>query len=248
MARGGARGVRVDQLVSATRRGPRRASTWYGCDSPLQWRAHRSSRGPAEIDSMVPSAATQSSDKVLGDRPPSTAAMIAGHASSVESNRPSTLFDGISRSAYPTAPSMRISTFSPGFRMKGLGAAVLQSIELVSGRSSSSISGARALAAFVFTAFALRGAPCGDDPRPRAALRRYHEQEPTSIGKADHPESIVRPSGIRRPPRQGRFGDRHGLFERDPVLGHVDTRLLRIPAVPRHHGTVGAGAYPGLNA
>ena len=70
-----------------------------------------------------PSAATQSSDIVRGDRPPSTVAMIAGHA--LERRRepaeaPCSM--GSAASAYPTAPSMQISVFSPGCRRYRLGA------------------------------------------------------------------------------------------------------------------------------
>ena len=139
----------------------------YGWDPPLFSRAQRSSRGPAEIDPKLASAKTQSSDKVRGDRPPSTVEMIAGHASSVESNRPRILFEGISRSWYATAPSIQISVFSPGLRARRPTSALLQSRPLTSGIKNSS-SGS----SFVRMSFALRGAPCGDDSAQSSATRR----------------------------------------------------------------------------
>ena len=167
---------------SATRRPvAERARPEYATGSPLLARAHRSSRGPAEMLPPLPSAPFQSSDRVLGERPPSTVAMITGHASSVESNRARILFEGISRSEYPIAPSMRISVFSPGDFANRLGRVPLEKSNSGISRSASSPE--------VFIAFALRGAPCGDDPRPRAAFRGYHDDDPSQRRPADrlHP-------------------------------------------------------------
>jgi hypothetical protein len=63
-------------------------------------------------------------------------------------NHPMILFDGINRSRYSMAPSTRISIFSPG-----------------AGPYGSLSRGALSLSAD--TSLALRGAPCGDDPRLR---------------------------------------------------------------------------------
>jgi hypothetical protein len=88
-----------------------------------------------------------------GDRPVSTAATTAGQASWVDANRPRILFDGVSRSEYPTAPSMTIPK---------------PSLEGLAGRSASLpalalLVGAERALVFVCISFALRGAPCGDD-------------------------------------------------------------------------------------
>jgi hypothetical protein len=175
----------------------------YGFGSPLFHRAHISSRGPAEIMVSVPLAMMASRASVRGDRPPTTVAMISGQASSVVSNRASTLFDGINRSWYPTAPSRKNSLFSPGFRGWRLPSALLQSRWLVSGRSSSGAERALPLSTFVLTSFALRGAPCGDDPRPRAALGGYHEEKPSKRGRPDDPIAFlfVGMCPIRKPVR-----------------------------------------------
>ena len=69
---------------SATRRGSAPHRSAYGFGSPLLYRAHISRRGPADTLAAVPSAMMASSASVRGDRPPSTAAMIAGHASRVD--------------------------------------------------------------------------------------------------------------------------------------------------------------------
>jgi hypothetical protein len=127
---------------------------------------------------------------------------------------------------------------------------LLQSRWLVSGRSSSGSERALDSPTFVCTSFALRGAPCGDDSRPRTALRRYHDQESPERGRPNNPETfvVVGVGPIRKPPSQIAAGNGLRLFERHPVLGQVDTRLLQFPGVPRHLGTVGSGPYPGLIA
>jgi hypothetical protein len=116
------------------------------------------------------------------------AAMIAGQASRVDEKRARILFDGMRRSWYPTAPSMWISVFSPGLRANGFGfdSTIEKSI---SGMKSSSLG-----SGFVFRMFALRGAPCGDDPRPRARRRDYHDQQ----------SALRRPGGETDPILRGR--------------------------------------------
>jgi len=152
------------------RRFGRRARFAYEWGSPLLCLAHRSSRGPAEILPPLPFKPFQSSESVRGDRPPSTVAMMAGQASSVDPKRARILLDGMSRREYPTAPSIQISVFSPGLRARGLGSHSPRekSISGIS-RSGSSIDEG--------IAFALRGAPCGDDSRPWAARGDYHDQQ-----------------------------------------------------------------------
>ncbi len=163
-----------DQAPSSATRLPgcRRARISYGWGSPLFRRAQPSSRGPAEMLPPLPSAPFQSRDRVRGDRPPSTVAMITGQASSVESNRARILLEGISLNEYPTAPSMQISVFSPGAFAYLPISAWLQSKPLTSGMKNSS-SGS----SFVRMSFALRGAPCGNDSRLGTALGRYHDEQ-----------------------------------------------------------------------
>jgi len=165
----------------------------FGWGPPFASLANRSNRGPADTVKVQPLTSTMSSDNVRGDRPPSTAAMTTGQASSVDWNRARTLLDGISRSWYPTAPSMKISTFSPGLRVRRPTSARLQSTWLVSGRMSSASTRIGWSAFFVFTAFALRGAPCGNDARPPAAFGRYHEKQSTSDRVSDGLRAMLRP-------------------------------------------------------
>ena len=225
---------------SATRRpGVRGRRAGYANSSPLLWRAQPSSLGPAEMLPLVPSALFQSRDKVRGDRPASTVAMIAGQASSVESKRARILFEGISRSEYPTAPSMQISVFSPGLRRNRLGRAGM--VKSISGMSRSS-------SVDVFMAFALRGAPCGDDPRPWTARRGYHDDHLVHSRVTDRPNSGL----AERVPDIGTFlapisGEHLGRFcERDTMFAQVRFRFCLIPFVPRHRETVATGPYPSL--
>ena len=127
------------QAVSAIRRAARVARAPYVIGSPLLRRAQRRSRGPADTDLDRPAESSQSSDNVRGERPPSIVAMITGQASSVVANRARTLLDGISLRAYPTAPSMQISAFSPGLRANGFGSVGLEKSNSGISRSGSSI-------------------------------------------------------------------------------------------------------------
>ncbi len=211
----------------------------YGSDLPLLRRAKPSSLGPAEILPLLPSAAFQSRDSVLGDRPLSMVAMIAGQASSVDLNRARILLEGISRSEYPIAPSMQISVFSPGFLAKRFGShGVPGSISGIS-RSSS---------VDVFISFALRGAPCGDDPRPRAVRRGYHDDHEALRGVPDGAGAVLRDrmSEIRPLVRPTGLEDFLGFLERYSVLASIHFRLDRIPVQPRHRETIGIDAYQGL--
>ena len=236
---------RASQAAPSATRLPecRGARLGYGWGSPLLTRANPSRRGPAEMLSLRPSARSASSDRVRGERPPSTVAMITGHASRVDSNLARILFEGISLSEYPIAPSMQISVFSPGTLAYRPTWASLQSNPLTSGMKNSS-SGS----SFVRMSFALRGAPCGDDSRLRAALGHYHDEERTSAGVPHEHEPIVVAIMTHVRPDSSVWIeiDRRRVVERHLVLRQVDTRLLQIPVVPRHRRTVATGPYPRL--
>ncbi len=227
----------ASQAVSATRRGDADARSGYGLGSPLLKRAQCSSRGPAEMEPVRPSAAIQSSDNVRGDRPPSTVAMMTGHAARVDSKRASTLFEGISRSEYPTAPSMPISIFSPGFRRNRLGTALV--------KSNSGISRSSSASSFVFMSFALHGAPCGDDPRPWARKRDYHDQKSTSRrpGRDLDPRISVRMIDVSFLECERAEKGLLSFNERDSVHAGIDRLLGLVPVVSRHPGTLVADLY-----
>ena len=228
--------------ASAMRRPAARVREAYGWGSPSLSRAHRSRRGPAEIDLVRPSPETQSSDRVRGDLPPSTVEMIAGQASRVDANRASTLLDGMRRSRYSTAPSMQISVFSPGLLANRLGRATLQSISISGMKNSSSGS------SFVRMLFALRGAPCGDDSPAGGRNGHYHDEQ--SPGR--------RPSSDSQPVFRSRVFDVRlfdskrvhdgfiGFFEGHSVAPKVPFGLGRVPVKLRHRGTLATAAYPGL--
>ena len=227
---------------SATRRPVVRGVLFeYGRGSALLWRAHRSSRGPAEMLTDLPSASIASRERVRGERPPSTVAMITGQASRVPSKRARILLEGISLSEYPTAPSMKISVFSPGLRAYRPTSASFQSRPLTSGMKNSS-SGL----SFVRMSFALRGAPCGDDSRPRTAFRRYHNEQESLLRSSDKDETSVARymTPVWPSPMQRIVFDGAGLIEGDPVLEEVFHRLVHVPVVlPRHRRTVATGPY-----
>ena len=142
-----------------------------------------------------------------------------------------------------TRPPRRGRTHSsrPGWRGCGLDRAVLQSRPLTSGMKNSS-SGS----SFVRMSFALRGAPCGDDSRLWAALRRYHDEQ---VAQCRWSRDQIGPHAgtrIGHPQRETLVRNRLRLVERHPVLGQVDTRFLQIPGVPRHHRTVATATHQRL--
>ena len=98
--------------------------------------------------------------------------------------------------------------------------------------------------------FALRGAPCGDDPRPWAALGRYHDQQSAPVGVAKYQRTylVARIRVVLGPSSQWRFGRSLGFFKRDAMLGDIPRCFPRLPGVLRHHGTVETGTYPGLTS
>ena len=224
--------------VSTRDRIGRFAGSSFGHGSPLFSRAKAIREGPAAMCQRWPADPIASSDNVRGDRPDSAAAMIAGQASRVEVNRPITLVDGISLSWYSTAPSRQISVFSPGLRAYGFGTARAQNSSVSSGisRSSSSM--------FVVMTFALRGAPCGDEPRRVAAHGRYHDEQPPLSGPSDRLRprvGRVRPVDVNPRERVVDHGSR--LFEGHPVLPPVDRRLDGVPAGLAHLRTLATAAY-----
>jgi hypothetical protein len=192
--------------------------------SPSPDLAIESSRLPELTRPRVPSAMWQSRTRHFGGIPRSTSASTAGHASRVVSKRPTTLFEGISRSEYPTAPSIRIPKPSgnrgPFARLARLKSKYRWELRLTSSSS------------YVFIAFALRGAPCGDDPRQRkVALGGYHCQQAGPLRPADGQLAWfvdgmpkvwhLEPTGIRE--------DRLCFVERDAVLADI---CLTLPFVP----------------
>ena len=176
---------------SATRRRPWAAVRRHGGDSPLLIRANSIRNFPAAMCHRWPARPIASSDRVRGDRPDSAAWRIAGQASRVDMKVPMTRVDGIRRSSYAIAPSSRTSVFSPRLTARRPTSALLQSRWRVSGRTFSSTARSPRSLLFVFTAFALRGAPCGDDARPGAAFGRYHEQQLARRQRTEHPEALL---------------------------------------------------------
>jgi hypothetical protein len=100
----------------------------------------------------------------------------------------------------------------------------------------------------VCIAFALRGAPCGNDPRHWARRGDYHEEHSSSLRPPDDSESQVCGQILRIALPESERTPSHGLglFERDAVFSGIDARFPRVPVVPRHRGTVAGLAYPGL--
>jgi hypothetical protein len=238
-------GVRSSKSpASATRRGFTAARFEYGVEFPLLNRAQRSSLGPAEIERARPSALTQSRDRLRGDLPASIVRMISGQASRVESNRARVLLEGINRSSYPMAPSMWISVFSPGLRAKGLGR------DSVFEKSISGMKNSSSGSSFVRMSFALRGAPCGDDPGSPTLRRDYHDKQ-SALGRPPHDPHARFPMRVGNVflPR-GEAVRNHGLgfIERHPVISEVGLRLFMIPVEVRHRETVVAMSYASLTS
>jgi hypothetical protein len=122
--------------------------------SPSPDRAVRTSMRPEATRPRLPFAQCQSRTRHLGGIPRSTAARTAGQASRVDAKRPRILLEGISRSEYPTAPSMTMPKPSGD----------LGRFTSLARLKSNSTRSRSAASSFVFISFALRGAPCGDDP------------------------------------------------------------------------------------
>ena len=194
---------------------------------PTAYRAAETSTRPEPTRPCSPFAPCQSRTRQLAGIPRAASATIAGHASSVDSKRPTTLFEGISRSEYPIAPSTRISNGSPGFRAYRPRWKPLKSV--TSGISTSS-------SPCVFIAFALRGAPCRDDTRAWPVLRGYHEQESAQVGPADcqEPDLQIGVLRIDHDARQLAVQNGLSLQERHSMLEDVGGVLVGVPLVLRH--------------
>ena len=171
------------------------ARTWVRSASwPSPDRATETSRRPELTWPRRPFAQCQSRTRHFAGIPRAISARTAGQASNVDEKRPTTLFEGMRRSEYPTAPSIRMSSPSPGRRAYRPSSPELKSYSTELSTSAS----------FVRISFALRGAPCGDDSRAWPAFGGYHDEEPTKIGPTDRPKALLeaRVLGIGDRPRQ----------------------------------------------
>ena len=188
--------------------------------------ATETSRRPELTWPRRPLAQCQSRTRHLAGIPRSISARTAGHASNVDENRPTTLFEGMRRSEYPIAPSIRMSRPSPGRPAYRPSSPLLKSYSTELPTS----------ALFVCISFALRGAPCGDDSRAWPAFGGYHDEESTKIGPADRSKPLLEARVLQ-------IGDRprkrvvHGclcLIERHAMLPFVLAGLVRVPIEVDH--------------
>jgi len=214
----GVRGRMCDQLAVRTRS--------CATSSPSPDRATETSRRPELTWPRRPFAQCQSRTRHLAGIPRSISARTAGHASNVDENRPTTLFEGMRRSEYPIAPSIRISSPSPGRREYRPSSPLLKSYSTELSTS----------ALFVRISFALRGAPCGDDSRALPALGGYHDEESTKIGPPDGSPPILhaRVFEIGDRPRQRGIHGRRCFIERHAMLPFVLDGLVGVPIETDH--------------
>ena len=184
------------------------------------------SRRPELTWPRRPFAQCQSRTRHLGGIPRSISARTAGHASNVDENRPTTLFEGMRRSEYPIAPSTRMSRPSPGGREYRPSWPLLKSYSTELSTS----------ALFVRISFALRGAPCGDDSRPWLAVRGYHDEDAVKIGPTDGSPPVLhdRVFEIGDRPRQRVVHGRLCLIERHAMLPFVLDGLVGVPIETDH--------------
>jgi len=198
-----------------------RLASWPSPD-----RATETSRRPELTWPRRPFAQCQSRTRHLAGIPRSISARTAGHASNVDENRPTTLFEGMRRSEYPIAPSIRMSRPSPGRREYRPSSPLLKSYSTELSTS----------ALFVRISFALRGAPCGDDSRAWPALGGYHDEESTKIGPTDGSPPVLhaRVFEIGDRPRQRGVNGRLCLIERHAMLPFVLDGLVRVPIETDH--------------
>ena len=195
---------------------------------PIPDRATKASSRPDPTLPRVPLAPCQSRTSNRAGMPRSSSERTAGQASYVDGNRPTTLLEGISRSEYPTAPMTRMSSPSPGLGAYRPSSPVLQSYSTSSGSAS-----------FVCTSIALRGAPCGDDPRAWPAFGGYHHPEPAEIRPADGSVPLLELRVLQVGERACQGAHHHGLCleERNAALPDIDPLLLRVTVIefhPRH--------------
>ena len=144
--------------------------------SPTPDRAVRTRLRPELTRPVLPFAQCQSRTRHFAGVPRSTSARTAGQASRVDVKRPRILFEGVSRSEYPTAPSMTMPKPS----------GELGRFTSVARLKSNSTRSKSASSLFVFMSFALRGAPCGDDAgQPHVSIGRYHDQATVPVRQPD---------------------------------------------------------------
>ncbi len=189
-------------------------------------RATETSRRPELTWPRRPFAQCQSRTRHLAGIPRSISARTAGHASNVDENRPTTLFEGMRRSEYPIAPSIRMSRPSPRRREYRPSSPLLKSYSTELSTS----------ALFVRISFALRGAPCGDDSRAGLAVRGYHDEDAIKIGPTDGSPPVLhaRVLEIGDRPRQRVVHGRLCLIERHAMLPFVLDGLVRVPIETDH--------------
>ena len=191
---------------------------------------------PLETGPRDPSAPSQSRTSIRGDRPASIAAITAGHASCADANRPRILFDGISRSEYPTAPSMTM----PNPSLLGL------ACRPASPPALARLAGAERALKFVCISFALRSAPCGNDAWPVATIGGYHGQEAAPQVAAGRDErGLFERMGLVKPLDLARVPERHNCFvEADAVLPDILGLLGSVTAVLDHAPDTTDGRLP----
>ena len=188
--------------------------------------ATATSRRPEPTWPRRPFAQCQSRTRHFAGIPRSISARTAGHASNVDENRPTTLFEGMRRIEYSIAPSIRMSRPSPGRRAYRPSSPLLKSYSTE--RSTSAL--------FVRISFALRGAPCGDDLRAWPAFGGYHDEKPTKIGPTDGSPPVLqaRVFEIGDGPRQREVHGRLCLSERHAILPFVLDGLVGVPIETDH--------------
>ncbi len=199
------------------------------------------SRRPDPTCPRSPLAPCQSRTRHLAGIPRPTSERTAGQASKVDAKCPTTLFDGIRRSEYPTAPSTRISSPSPGRRAYRPSSPELKSY---SGNMPTS-------ASFVRISFALRGAPCGNDSRAGLAVRGYHDEEAIKIGPTDGSPPVLDARMFevgdrsRQPVVHGRlrFEERHSVHA--DVLGILPGIPVVLEHTPDHTHRPSPASYQG---
>ena len=146
--------------------------------------------------------------------------------------------EGISRSEYSTAPSMTMPKPSASIL------AYLPNSTFPDSRMSAE---SVLPSSFVRITFALRGAPCGNDPGLDPVIGGYHHQDSAEIGATDalEPRFLGRVEDVG--PSNGEIlaKNRPGLLERDAVFAYILGLLVRIPRVLDHAPDGSEGRLPG---
>lgn len=178
-------------------------------------RASRSRRAPAAIRSRRASGRQTSRASVRRWRPASISSRTLEKARFESGYAPSGRFEGMSRTAYAMAPSTRMSK---PFSMPGNGPR----------RTAGRVEGS---ADFVVMSFALRGAPCGDDPDDIAPPREDHHEEAVRARPSDPSPTrldVAVPDVVLLPGRAV-VPELSSLGERDSAVAQVERCLVRIP-------------------